>query len=321
MFSLMEIALKFVSGDFNPVQMTFSRFLIGGLVLLPLSIMHIKKENIHLDARLIKKLILLGFVGIFLSMILYQLAIANANASVLAVLFSSNPAFVMVFAYLLLGEPIYKNNILSVIMDVAGIMFIINPFNTKLSVVGIVLILVSTLLFALYGVLGKRECEKVGGLTVTCFSFIFGAIELMAFALITHITPVADFFTAQNLQIFANIPFFSGYSAQNILIVLFVYIGVTGIGYASYFKAMEVTSANEASLVFFFKPALAPLLALVILHEIIPVNMIIGIIFILAGSMCSILPKLLNIKKDEIEELEMEIDSTFKEKAFETEND
>ena len=33
MFSLMEIALKFISGDLNPVQITFSRFLFGGVVL------------------------------------------------------------------------------------------------------------------------------------------------------------------------------------------------------------------------------------------------------------------------------------------------
>ncbi len=56
---------------------------------------------------------------------------------------------------------------------------------------------------------------------------------------------------------------------------------------------MEVTSAQTTSLVFFFKPALAPLLAFLILHEAIPGNMLAGIVCILCGSLASILPGLL----------------------------
>ena len=38
LFSLMEIALKFIGNDLNPIQVTFSRFLFGGLVLLPFAL-------------------------------------------------------------------------------------------------------------------------------------------------------------------------------------------------------------------------------------------------------------------------------------------
>ena len=59
------------------------------------------------------------------------------------------------------------------------------------------------------------------------------------------------------------------------------------------YTAMEKTSANTAALVFFFKPVLAPIFALLILHEAIPMNMVLGILLILAGSMTNILPGLL----------------------------
>ena len=36
LFSSMEIALKSIAGQFNPVQLNFSRFLVGGIFLLPL---------------------------------------------------------------------------------------------------------------------------------------------------------------------------------------------------------------------------------------------------------------------------------------------
>ena len=51
-FSTMEIALKFVSGQFDPIQMTFSRFFVGGLVLLPVALKKIKEK---LPKRLMNK--------------------------------------------------------------------------------------------------------------------------------------------------------------------------------------------------------------------------------------------------------------------------
>lgn len=125
---------------------------------------------------------------------------------------------------------------------------------------------------------------------MTCFGFLFGAAEMIALAGLTHIPSLAASLTAAGLDTFASIPFFTGYTLANLPIVLFIYIGVTGIGFTCYFLAMEVTSAQTTSLVFFFKPALAPLLAFLVLHEAIPGNMLAGIACILCGSLVSILP-------------------------------
>lgn len=35
LFSSMEIVLKLSAGEFNPVQITMERFLVGGLLLIP----------------------------------------------------------------------------------------------------------------------------------------------------------------------------------------------------------------------------------------------------------------------------------------------
>ena len=101
---------------------------------------------------------------------------------------------------------------------------------------------------------------------------------------------MSDALTNAGLSVFASIPFFQGWSLKVLPVALYVCIGVTGIGFTSYFKAMEYTSANTTSLVFFFKPILAPLMALAILGEEIFWNRWVGIAFILAGSLCNILP-------------------------------
>jgi drug/metabolite transporter (DMT)-like permease len=289
----MEIALKIVSGVFNPIQLTFTRFFIGGLFLIPFAVRALRKRNASLTTGDLYHFAFLGFLGIVISMILYQLAVQNTKASVVAVLFSCNPVFVTIFAFIFLQEAIHKNNILALILEVIGSVIIINPLNVKLSVLGVTLTVVSTIIFALYGVFGKRRSAQYSGIVVTCFSFLFGSVEMLIFIALSHIPPVAVWLTSTGLDIFANIPLFSGYSWAALPIIAYICIVNSGIGYACYFTAMEKTSAQTASLVFFFKPILAPILALIILHEMIPFNMLVGILFILIGSLASILPDLL----------------------------
>ena len=285
LFSSMEVALKLISGQFNPIQLNFSRFLVGGLVLIPFAVRELKKRGRKLDGKALGSFALLGLMGIAVSMSLYQLSVTRIQASVVGVLFSSNPVFVTLFAFLLLHETISKNQIAGLVLDVAGIVLIIQPWHLRLDALGVVYVLLATLLFALYGVCGKRQCAR--------FGFLFGAAEMIAIAGLTHIPALSAGLTAAGLDTFASIPFFTGYTLTNLPIVLFIYVGVTGIGFTCYFLSMEVTSAQTTSLVFFFKPALAPLLAFLVLHEAIPGNMLAGIACILCGSLVSILPGLL----------------------------
>lgn len=297
LFSTMEITLKSVSANFNPIQLTLSRFLVGGAILLPLAIKALKKKNIKPALGDMLNFALLGFICVVISMLLYQMGVMNTKASVVAVLFSSNTIFVMIFAYFILKEPIFKNNILALVLDIIGIVIIINPFSTKLSFLGILFTMLSTVTFAIYGVLGKQKTAKFGGVVVTCFSFLFGGLEMLLLTLVTRIGAVADALNAHGLGMFANIPLLTGYTSSNILAMIYVSVGITGAGYAFYFMAMEVTSANTTSLVFFFKPALAPILAFILLKEAIPFNMLMGILFILGGSLISLLPAMLKQKQ------------------------
>lgn len=293
LFSSMEIVLKTISGVFNPIQLTFTRFLIGGLILLPFALNELKKKKLHLKLKDLIPFLWIGFIGVTVSMTLYQMAVSYTEASVVAVLFSSNPLFVMLFAYLFIGEPIFKRNIMALILDIIGIVFVINPLRMKLSPVGVVLTLLSTLLFAVYGVCGKKQSKSYGGIVNTCFGFLFGSAEMMLMSLLTHISVIAGAFKAAGMTQFVSVPFFQGYSVHVLPQFLYVCIGVTGIGFASYFIAMEKTSANTASLVFFFKPILAPVMALVILGESISINRMFGILFILAGSLTNIIPAII----------------------------
>ena len=297
MFSTMEVALKYIVGEVNSVQLTFTRFFIGFLFLAPLAWRTLKKRGLSLDKKSVAYFALLGLVGIAICMPIYQLSVNYTDSAVVAVLFSCNPVFVTFLAFLLLGEAIRGRHIAALLLEVVGTIVIINPFHTRLNLIGVALALTATVLFAIYGVMGKKKVAQFGGSVVTCFSFLFGSLIILIFIAVTHIPAVAGAITTAGLPAFANIPLISGYTLENLPVVLYVSAGVAGVGFCAYFMAMEYQPASIVSLVYFFKPALSPVLAWALHGEEIPLNMLLGIILIVAGSFCAIVPGVLEAKK------------------------
>lgn len=76
--------------------------------------------------------------------------------------------------------------------------------------------------------------------------------------------------------------------SDNILLVLYVGIFVTGLGYFCYFMAIKASDASTGSLAFFLKPAIAPVMAVIFLKETILWNTYVGIAFILIASYMNI---------------------------------
>ena len=297
MFTSFEVVLKFIAGQINSVQLTLTRFSIGFLFLLPLALHTLKKRGKRLNAKTLAYFALLGLTGIALSMPILHLAVNYTDSAVVAVLFSCNPVFVTFLAFFLLGEAIKKRHIAALTLEIVGTLALINPFQTQLNMTGVVLALLSTLFFSIYGVMGKKKVAEYGGAVVTCFSFLFGSLIVLVFILITHIPAVADAIMAAGLPGFANIPILSGYTLENLPYVLYVSAGVAGIGFCAYFLAMEYQPASVVSLVYFFKPALSPVLAWWLHGEVISANMLLGIILIVAGSLCAIIPGILDAKR------------------------
>ena len=300
MFTSFEVVLKFIAGQINPVQLTLCRFAIGFIFLLPVALHNLKKREKQLDGKTMAYFALLGLIGIALCMPILQMAVSYTNSSVAAVMFSCNPVFVTFLAFFLLKEPIKPRHIAALALEILGTVVIISPWNTKLNMMGVALALLSTLLFSLYGVMGKRKVAEFGGAVVTCFSFFFGSLIVLALILLSHISVVAQMFQSIGLNSFANIPVLAGYTWENLPYVLFVSVGVAGIGFCAYFLAMEYQPASVVSLVYFFKPALSPLLAWWVHGEEIAPNMLVGVILIVFGSLCSIIPGILEAKREKI---------------------
>lgn len=265
-FSTIELSGKMLSGSLSSLQVTFLRFFIGALIILPFAIIDIKKRNLKLTSKDILFLSVEGILNIPVAMTLLQLSVKYTEASTAAVVFCINPIFTIPFAYFILGEKITKYSIYSAIISLIGILCIFNPLKMSAGVKGMGIALLAAIGFSLFGVLSKKKIKDYGGYVFNAFSFLLGDIFLLAILLVTK----------QNV--------IRGISMKNLPVLLFMGIVVTGLGYIILLYTIEKTSAVASSMIFFIKPALAPILAMIFLGENLTLNVILGIVLIIAGA-------------------------------------
>ena len=260
-FSTLEVVTSTLKGVINPLQLTFLRFFIGGLVLLPVVIK--RKEKVQ--GRDLLFFLGLGILNILISMGSLQLAIEMGKASTAAILISSNPIFVLFFSSILLKEKVTPNRIVCILLGISGIVLIIYKGNVGGdTAVSLALGIMASLTFGLYTVLGKLKSEGISSITMICISAILGSLLYIPILLVK------------------GIPVF--YIPQGALLkVLYAGVFLSGVAYITYMEALKLVTASKGAMVFFLKPVIASLLAVVFLGESLSYKTVAGMLLVLLG--------------------------------------
>ncbi|MBU3170974.1 DMT family transporter [Clostridium estertheticum] len=271
-YSTQEIANKMlVKEGLDSFQITFFIFLIGAILLTPLAIKDIKDKNLKLGINDLGYFSLNAALCIPISMALLSFAGKYTLASTSAVIFSSNALFTVPFAYLILKEKINKKILTSLIIGMIGVIIIFNPVKIingggTSDLLGITLALGSAAAWSLFTVISKIRIHRYGGYIFNCIVFYVGALMVLLILLVT------------------GRPIIKGIDGHAVLVLGYMGLFVKAIGYICYLGAIRLTSAVTASLVFLIKPALATILAVMVLGDKLKVNVVIGIVFIIVSS-------------------------------------
>lgn len=298
LYSTTEVALKALGGAFAPMQITVERVLIGAAFLLPLALRDVRHRALRLTRGDWGYFALLGFLTVALHMSLLQMAVLHMDASAASIIYSGNPVFAAAAAHFVLREPLRRNHLVAIALEVVGILCILNPRQLEISPRGFVEILLATILFALYGTLCKLRMARLGGLVITTFNLLLGGLELLALLLLGKLPAVAGVYRALGLDIFAEVPLLSGFTLRSTLLLCYVGIFCAALGFLLTAKIVEYTSATEASFVYLIKPVLATLLAVAVFGEVISIHRVVGIGFFLAASLAVLLPLLRELERE-----------------------
>lgn len=278
LFSSMEVAGRLIHLAVPPLSMTFLRFFIGFLVILPFIIFNKREMSVvkAMKRADILKIFLLGFTNVFLSMMLLQLAVHRGNASIPAILISSNPLFVYIITAFM-TKSVSKSHVIKIISGLFGISGIIifsqsesfkNPF------LALSLSVLASILFAAYTIGAHGMVEKFSNLTVTGLSFLFGSVLYLPF-----------------IFAFEDYAFILRLSAKEIYVLLYMGVFITGLGYVFFFEGLKRMKVYVGSMVFFLKPLFALLFSFIFLNErFIPLQ-IFFVLFILYSTLPEIRKK------------------------------
>lgn len=280
MSSSIDVVLKLSSFSMNSVQLGFWRFLCGGLFCLPFALHTMREERLRFTRREIRAFLLSGFFCVTLSTGLYQVAIALGRASVVSVLYCCNPLFVAVAARWMLGERITRPAVLSSALYLAGMSAILLGQTEHTSLLSCVFTLLASVFFAVYNVLGQRWIRRYPPLIYVTFSFLFGSLELLVVIGLSHIPLFYEVAQKIGLSILSQIPITDRLGGAMVPVLLYIGVVATGLSYLALQVATRELSAMTASLIFYFKLILSPLLAWLVLQEPIQPSIKIAIAFI-----------------------------------------
>lgn len=259
LFVTLEPVSALIKEDVTPFAITLWRFIIGSVMMLPFAIMKIKKEQIKITGKDIALIGLLGAFVICLSMIALQIGVKKADSpALIAIIFSSNSIFTILFSLLILKDKLTVNKVIALIFGVAGVLLCAD-FSSGTNLVSVAYAVFASLSFSLYTVLSKKFMKKFGGIIQTSFGFLLGSVALLVFLLVMSAVTNDAAYTIMPSVINTNV----------VLNLIYLGIFVTGLGYLFYFKAMEHGGAMMASFAFFIKPILTPFVTFIV-NDIIP---------------------------------------------------
>ena len=265
-FTTLEPVSKLIAEQVNPYAITFWRCIIGALVLMPFALIRIKQQKIRIGLKDIGLLCVLGTLLICISLVMLQIAVKKSDSpSLIAIIFSSNSVLTILLALIVLKEKMTKRKFLAVVLCVLGVL-VCADFSSGTNLISVVYGLIAALSLSLYTVLSKKYIKKIGGVIHTALSFFFGSLVLLLGLLIIGIDILPTF------------------TPTSITLLIYLGIVVTGIGYWAYNMAIEKGGAMTASLAFFIKPILTPVVTFLI-NGIVPEwNVFVAIVLIVSGS-------------------------------------
>ncbi|WP_026695190.1 DMT family transporter [Peribacillus kribbensis] len=261
------VSTKAVLGKLDPYSLLVVRFGIGALFLLLLLLM--QRHSLRISITHIPHLLILGTMGVFIHQLLQATALLTIDASSAGWLISFSPVFTVVLSIMFLHEKMGLAKVLGTSLAIAGVLFVTTgsgqPLQFSMSI-GFLLMLLSTLNWAVYSVLLKSLKLPYPSLLVTFYMCFLGLILTTPFLLRNR--------GWESLSLMAPAEWAH---------LLFLGIFVSGIAYWYWGKALRVLDASKVSMFLYLEPLVTLLAAILLLQEKVLLMSAAGGILIILG--------------------------------------
>lgn len=253
----MYVASRIVLESMPALLLLFLRLSVSGALLLIIArvmgLALIRREDF-------KDLVLVAFLGYFVSNGALLLGIQYSDASFSSLINALSPVTISVFAAIMLGEKLGRKELVSLAVAVAGAFVIIGTPSSSLSAAGICFSLISLLVWSYTTIHIKKLTAKYSPIVVTGSGMGLASFATLPAALVwMHVTGETVHF-----------------SGSMILPLLYVCVICTAVAHLLWNYALSNGNASECAAFYPFQPVTSMLLGVLFLGEVCSTGFIIG---------------------------------------------
>src|ERR1700687_2115970 len=260
---------RLAAGHIPPVTLSFLRWSIAFLIILPFAWKHLKRDWGAIRGHL-GIMIVLSVTGIGAFNTLQYWALEHTQALNTLLLQSAGPLFVAVWSLILLGVRLTLAQAGGIVLSLTGVLVILlhGDLTTLASITfnkGDVIFTLALAIFGVYSVLSLKR-PKIHGLSFVAFTFGCGAaclVPLWIWELYSR--PVIQLDTA------------------NLLSLFYVAVFPSTVAYLCFNRGVQLIGANRAAPFFHVVPVFGAVMAIVFLGEHPQLFHIIGFALVLIG--------------------------------------
>jgi drug/metabolite transporter (DMT)-like permease len=260
---------RLAAGHIPPVTLSFLRWSLAFLIILPFAWKHLLRDWGAIRARL-GTLIVVSVTGIGAFNTLQYWALEHTQALNTLLLQSAGPLFVAIWSLILLGVRLTLAQAGGIVLSMTGVLVILLHGDlTALRSIefnkGDIIFTVAMAIFGLYSVLTLKR-PRIHGLSFVGFTFACGAASLVPLLIWElYARPVMQLDTA------------------NLLSLFYVAVFPSTLAYMCFNRGVQLIGANRAAPFFHVVPVFGSIMAIVFLGERPQLFHVIGFALVLTG--------------------------------------
>jgi drug/metabolite transporter (DMT)-like permease len=174
----MYVASKYALDFIPPFTLLWLRYVTAFCVLFPMAT---RLQKIPLTRNDHSAFLQIGFVGYVVSVGLQFIGTRLSSAHNGAIITSASPAFILLFAWLMLGERLTRRKLLSVLLATVGVLIVVgwdsgSGGGGQLTLLGNLALIGAAVTWALLSILARKFSAGISPLVITTGAVFWAAV-------------------------------------------------------------------------------------------------------------------------------------------------
>jgi len=261
-FGVMPILAKLAyKGGANPISTLTLRFTFASIILY----IYIKNKNLSLklNKEQIKLILFLGVVGYSMTSILLFLAYNYIDVGIAGMILHTYPLMVMILSIVIYKEKFKMKKFLYLIITTIGVFIMLDVNVGNVNNIGVILVLLSALCYAIYVIGASNEkLKNINSFVITFYISIISAVVGSGTGVIT-----SSFNSTINF-----------YGIISILLIAFI---STVVALMAFLRGVKLIGPTNSAIFGALEPIVSLVLGVIVLGEAISIKIIIGSVIII----------------------------------------